>query len=138
MALFYRIIQVSYFEIYVSRMSTFSFNGERYTFIHLFQNRSVAARTAFSFFLKLIFCSWKMHRWQFEFHLQIKRWYGVISSRSLMPWLTIVRGRLFIILSNSVRNVDKTSTALIQKSSLILEIPNFCNALDGSCWAQTK
>ena len=50
-----------------------------------------------------------------------------------MPSLAVVRGRLFIILSTSVRNVDKTSTALIQKSSLILDIPNFCNALDGSC-----
>lgn len=102
---------------------------------------------------------------------KLKKWYEVISTKSLMSSLAAEKGQLFIILSISVRNTDKTWSANIRsliiyclifwprppqhqpsidgglnfrmiypwfQSSLILEIPNFCNAWDSSCWALTK
>ena len=79
----------------------------RYSFSHLFQNMSVAAWTAFHFFLRLMSCFWKTHGLQFGLDLPIRRWCWVISSKLLNSSLAAMRRPIFIMLSTSVRNVDK-------------------------------
>ena len=55
-------------------------------------------------------CSWKTHELQFGHDLPIRRWFGVIASKLLISSLAAVRGRLFTMLSTSVRNVNKASS----------------------------